>query len=260
MNKNRTSSIVLGAVFTLLGIGTSHAQTDVTITFVGGTYGGITISESGKIYFNNGNLVYSTDGTNTTTIPLSTIRKLTFESSTPLAVSLLSFTAKKQNSEALLEWATASERNNKYFAIERSADTREWATIGTVESKAENGNSSSLLSYDFTDENPLNGRNYYRLKQVDNDGQYKFSTIQSVFFETANSVKIYPNPTATAIAIETTLDNAAVSVFDMEGRKILSQTMSGTNPTLDISTLPTGNYVLKVDNNGQTFSSKFIKN
>ncbi|MFT3945688.1 MAG: T9SS type A sorting domain-containing protein [Agriterribacter sp.] len=262
MSKNKVLSIIWSAVFMFLCINKSNAQTDIKITFVGGTYSGITISESGKLYFSGSDLVVSTDGISTLTIPLATIRKLTFETSTSLPVSLLSFNAKSRQSKVLLEWTTASEQNNKHFELERSADGNQWITIGTIESMAENGNSQSLLSYNFTDENPLNGKNCYRLKQVDYDGKYKFSAVCSVSFEKENSVKIYPNPTSKSITIETgnMLSNATISVFNIAGKIALKQTISGTNATLDISALPAGSYMLKLENNGKTLSAKFIKN
>src|SRR5258708_40341589 len=86
-----------------------------------------------------------------------------------LPVGLLSFDAEKKGASVLLTWKTAQEQKSDRFEIERSADGISYHLIGTL---AASGNTSMVTSYSFTDHQPLDGINYYRLKQVDIDGLF----------------------------------------------------------------------------------------
>lgn len=96
--------------------------------------------------------------------------KLIISSPTPLPVELLYFEGMEYPSFNCLKWSTASEHNSDYFKIERSIDGVEWKTIGT---KTASGNSNTKIDYSFIDSFDDFVINYYRLVQVDYDGQYK---------------------------------------------------------------------------------------
>jgi len=97
----------------------------------------------------------------------------------PLPVEWLLFEAKKQNNSVLLHWATASEINSSHFEIQRSTDGLNFENIGW---KSSAGFSSSITNYEFIDESPVIGTNYYRLKQVDFNGDFEFSINRAVSF------------------------------------------------------------------------------
>jgi Secretion system C-terminal sorting domain len=112
----------------------------------------------------------------------------------PLPITLEYFTAKKNNTtSSLLNWKTAQEINTAYFDIERSNDAIGFKKIGAVNAA---GN--------FTDNNPLQGMNYYRLKQIDIDGKFIYTPARLVLFDKLNAatVKYYPNPTNGILTIE----------------------------------------------------------
>lgn len=114
-----------------------------------------------------------------------------------LPIELSSFTGTLCNSNKIcLKWETATERNNKYFDVQRSVDILAFSSVIRVASKATDGNSSSKLTYETTDENPLDGVSYYRLMQMDNDNSYSFSKIIAVDIIKEKNVKfvVYPNP------------------------------------------------------------------
>jgi hypothetical protein len=113
---------------------------------------------------------------------------------TLLPVGFLKFDAFLQNGAVQLEWITASEKNNRYFLIERSADATNWFQIGKQFSKAPNGTSEQQLSYQFTDESPLAGMNYYRIRQVDYDGKYSFSGTRTIDLTPHSRPVVFPNP------------------------------------------------------------------
>ena len=111
----------------------------------------------------------------------------------PLPLNLLSFTGKSNDSYNLLQWQAAGEMNNGSFEIERSNDYTNFDSIGTIRGA---GNVASTYSYSFIDPHPLEGVNYYRLKQMGNDGSFVYSKIISVTRGDGGglSVTIYPNP------------------------------------------------------------------
>jgi hypothetical protein len=116
---------------------------------------------------------------------------------------LLDFTAIKQGPLALVQWKTATEINSGYFDLERSDDAINFVYIGRITAA---GNSSREINYSFTDHQPLNGVNYYRLKQVDLNGHVIYSPSRMLRFENGigGAIKYYPNPTHGIVTIEIT--------------------------------------------------------
>ena len=104
------------------------------------------------------------------------------------------------NSEVILRWETASEEDNSHFVVERSADGNSFEAIGTV---AGNGTTSEINHYSLVDKDPYYGYNYYRLKQVDFDGDYEYSQIETVIISSQDvpDVIIYPNPVLTTTTL-----------------------------------------------------------
>ena len=86
---------------------------------------------------------------------------------------------KIKNNQALLTWSTANEINNKGFEVELSRDNKTFSSIGFV---AAVKTSTGINNYSFTDNKLLSGSNYYRLKQVDNDGASRYSSVVKLDF------------------------------------------------------------------------------
>jgi hypothetical protein len=141
-------------------------------------------------------------------------------STTTLPIELLNFDAKPQGNEVITSWTTASETNNDYFTLERSADGNTFEKIGTVSGA---GNSTSMLNYSETDTSPLPGTSYYRLKQTDYDGKYSYSQMVSVDFTSSNKVIIYQNMLngdAFASYQLTSPCSVTIEIFDITGKLI----------------------------------------
>ncbi|WKN46060.1 T9SS type A sorting domain-containing protein [Tunicatimonas pelagia] len=165
----------------------------------------------------------------------------------PLPVEFLEFTAEAQRFSVLLKWKTASEENNDFFEVQRSKDGKSWEAIGVVDGA---GNSTTVLSYSYKDENPLVGTIYYRLRQVDFDGRFEHSKTASVEvdgFSPLNTsvldIRVFPNPTKGVITLQVEgLPSGAVAtvkLIDLFGN------------ALEVIQVPTENLVLGVKLNQQ---------
>lgn len=176
-----------------------------------------------------------------------------------LPVTMAYFNAAKEGNTANLTWATTEEMNNTGFEIQRSADARKWQAIGFVENQTADGNSKNLLTYGFADAAPLAGTNYYRLKQIDADGSYAYSSIAAVRFEGKNALSVYPNPVADGKLTLTLSQSGSykLSVYNVGGMEVLNAQQSGN--TLDVRSLRAGLYVLRVTYaNGEVHSKTFV--
>lgn len=165
--------------------------------------------------------------TNTLSGTVSSFSEFTGGESGALPVELTSFTVSLSNKNILLNWTIASEKNNYGFEIERSStipNLVNWEKIGFVSG---HGNSNSPKEYSFID-NTLTkyGKYYYRLKQIDNDGSYRYSDIVEVNFEMLSKYSLdqnYPNPfnPSTIISYQIPENNfVTLKVYDIIGNEI----------------------------------------
>ena len=163
----------------------------------------------------------------------------------PLPVSLREFKATKKGESAYLSWSTASEQNTKNFVIERTNDMLgQWESIGTV---AAAGNSSVIKNYNFTDNNVLNGNNFYRLKILDIDGTFSKSETKLVVFSNANQlVKAYPNPVINLLEVSGIEAGSVLYLYDVTGKLVKTQKANGNKSQVAFNELMKGIYLLKV--------------
>ena len=136
------------------------------------------------------NIAYNTNGVSMSTATRS--------GATPLPVELTTFTGTSNAQNlATLRWATASERNAAYFALERSANGATFAEVGRV---AASGNTTRSVSYQWLDPQRLTCPTYYRLRQVDTDGKIQYSGVVALTPSSSalitQSLQVYPNPSA----------------------------------------------------------------
>ncbi|MBS1651871.1 MAG: T9SS type A sorting domain-containing protein [Bacteroidetes bacterium] len=172
----------------------------------------------------------------------------------PLPITLLSFSASPLNSQVNVTWQTATERNNAYFAVERSTDAVNFTQVATVNAYG-NGNAQYEQSYSTIDVQPLKGISYYRLKQFDKTGNFTYSNIQAVNFSSDLKISLYPNPSTGILNIQANemYNNAIVRVFSSNGSEVLPATkLSSFNGKLDLSNFEPGIFQVIVENNGKT--------
>lgn len=159
-----------------------------------------------------------------------------------LPVTLASFSVAKEGAAAQLRWTTTEEVNVDHFQIQRSADAKIWKVVGE---KVAVGESKTLVSYDFTDHAPLSASNYYRLKMVDKDGTFAFSSIQTIDFPASDALAVYPNPAIDRLKIKNFAHLKQLTLHSVDGRKVL-ETQSVTADGLDVSRLTPGIYTISV--------------
>jgi hypothetical protein len=188
-----------------------------------------------------------------------------------LPVELSYFSASMAGSSVKLNWETVTEVNNYGFEILRKVhDDKEWTKIGFVNG---NGNSNSPKSYSFVDDIITAGKFSYRLKQIDNDGQFEYSKTIGVDFGIINKFKLnqnYPNPfnSSTKISWQSPVGSwQTIKIFDMLGREIetlvneYKETGNHSTLYIDNSTSPSGVYCyqLKAGDYVETRKMIFLK-
>jgi glucose/arabinose dehydrogenase len=161
-----------------------------------------------------------------------------------LPINLLYFNAKTTDNELVeLNWATSSESNSDKFEIEKSEDSKLWNTIGEVKAS---GNSSEKKDYKFEDAAQKAGMNYYRLKQFDLDGKFKYSKIECLFIELGESnIKLYPNPAQNIVEIKgINIEKEVVEIFNNLGQNVTKK-VTFKSQSINVSSLPKGKYFMK---------------
>lgn len=175
----------------------------------------------------------------------------------PLPVEFLNFTAEIANKTVEISWQTASEQNADNFEIQRTADLKIWKTIGIVKAA---GNSNQILSYSHVDTKPMNGVNYYRLKQNDFDGYSDYSSTIKVNFISEMPIKIYPNPGNQMIYIESDMELKSIYIYNSYGQ-IIKEIDAQNSMKMQISTenLACGVYLIIVRTDAGSENIKWIK-
>ena len=185
-------------------------------------------------------------------------------SSTPLPITLVNFIVTKQGDNAQLNWATSSEENNKGFEIQRSTDQSAWTVLNFI---AGAGNSQTEKDYQYLDQNLPAGTYYYRLRQVDYDGNSSFSKVVPVTFDGGLALELKqnrPNPFNNYTSISMVIPKASrvqLMLYDQMGRPIQQlmdeEKMPGTySVTVNRNGLSSGIYYYKMTALGQVITKK----
>ena len=199
-----------------------------------------------------------------TTYRSSVVLSQTLTVSYPLPITFLPLTVTKKNTLAMLHWATLAEQNNDYFEVQRSTDGSNFISITNLTSK---GNSAAKIEYEFTDNAPLKGLNYYRIKQVDKSGKFTYGNVVSINFTTNNNtLKLYPNPAKEIVTFSFYAKEQGLFVANIINAKgvvvkaiNLYATYGDNNKQINLAGLSKGNYTIVLKNNNQTISSRFEK-
>lgn len=180
-----------------------------------------------------------------------------------LPLNLVYLNATLQKNSAELQWQTAQEINTSYFDVERSTNGRNFSAFKQVPAT---GNSNVKTNYYAFDNQPVAGKNWYRLKMVDKDGKYTYSYIVSVSNKLENSISINPNPVGNVLNLNVSnvnTSNAIIQITGMNGKLLMQANRvisNGFNSfPFDVSGFAKGIYIIKIiqDNNIQNL--KWVK-
>lgn len=183
----------------------------------------------------------------------------------PLPVTLSSFTGRYSNGVSTLNWQTSQELNSDHFDLFKSSDGQDFNLVASMKSA---GNSNVIKNYSYQDNSPNSGDNvYYRLKQVDIDGKYTFSSIVKLALGMNTSVAVYPNPFTDNFNISFSANKTATAslrLVNVTGQLIFSKSImvnQGNNSIL-VNNLPSikpGIYYMSISNAELNFNSKLQK-
>lgn len=166
----------------------------------------------------------------------------TFTLDQSLPVEWLSFGADAGAKQVDLQWETTPEPDNAGFHVERSATGNEWLAIGQVTARP-----GPNQRYDFTDNAPLNGTSYYRLRQTDLDGRVTYSPVETVVFYGEDFLEVFPNPATDEVNVRLPAGAEILGLLDVTGRntRIIFDGQDGQRKA-NVSGLPAGVYFLRV--------------
>jgi hypothetical protein len=178
-----------------------------------------------------------------------------------LPVDLVSFRAQPTGGKVELAWETAWERNSKEFIVQRSSDLKEFNDIGRINAA---GDAQSRNQYSFVDESPLTGVNYYRLRQVDNDGTFEYSkVVDALVRPDTPMVLVSPNPASSQLirlrAYST--DISSLRLTNLLGQEISFRAHSQGGDVVELlpnHPLPSGLYLLSLDQDGYRQHTKVL--
>ncbi|MBL6446923.1 T9SS type A sorting domain-containing protein [Fulvivirga sp. 29W222] len=177
-----------------------------------------------------------------------------------LPIVLTYFDSKSTNHGVELKWGTASEENNDYFTIERSANGSHFEKITTVSGA---GTHTGNLDYTYFDKSPLKGRSYYRLSQTDFDGTTVYFDILAVDYTTVKEVSVYPNPAniLDMLTIQTGADSdedIELSIYGSTGELLKSEVVHGSGAVTIQNDLCAGFYTLQVRSGQVVISTRLV--
>lgn len=205
-------------------------------------------------------------GSVTTTSPYTTFSPFSFASpigNNALPVELVYFRGKLFAEGVVLEWQTASELNNDFFEVEVSTDGENYNTLAII---AGQGTSTTLTNYDYVDRYPSTGLNYYRLRQVDFNGDFTYSNIISIMNDAPARLyfSAYPQPATTHLTLQLMgIDDTSIMnlvIYNINGKVVKSISIDPKTKLLPIDLTPftNGLYLVRLNQAEQAFHGRLL--
>ena len=182
------------------------------------------------------------------------------DQSSPLPINLVYFKANVNNRQVVTSWQTDFESNSSHFEVWRSHNTQQFDYVGRI---AAAGNNNTTLDYTLTDANPYSGISRYRLKSINKDGTFKWSSIVRVNINEATHFFLSPNPASDYIGINISIPalnkKPVARLYDAIGKLLQQFTITSTNHLVNIAMLPAGTYNISIGYNNEMQTFLFIK-
>lgn len=162
------------------------------------------------------------------------------------------------NNKSMITWATANEQNSRHFELEHSINGRDFTSIATVIAA---GNSNTQKIYNAVHTSPISGVNFYRIKQVDIDGSFRYSATISLLMQGSGVMQVSPNPARNYFVL--LLDGFAaptqLNLYNSSGQRVLQQQLpAALRHTINTSNLPAGQYLLETITGGKKQSCQLL--
>ncbi len=174
-------------------------------------------------------------------------------------VTWLGLDIDKRTTSNVISWQTATEVNNDFFEVQYSIDGTDFLTIHRTDGA---GNKNDLSTYSFEDFDHLGTKSYYRIKQVDFDGQFSYSDVKSITRRKLETeVSLYPNPVNESLNIQTDLNNVDLRIVDALGKVYVANlsNLSDQNGVMDVSHLNPGVYFLEINRGSERSIHTFVR-
>jgi hypothetical protein len=182
-----------------------------------------------------------------------------FATLSTLPVTFTAFTATANGSDITLTWSTSQEFNNNNFEVQRSFDGSNWTVISVVMGA---GNANTAANYKVVDHNMTAAAAYYRIRQVDLDGNYSFSAVKTISSQLNTTAKIYAADKNVHVDLgNSAKSNVHITVYNSNGQALLQQTYANATGKISLSNINvnTGIYIVQVtDAKGWMASAKIL--
>jgi hypothetical protein len=181
--------------------------------------------------------------------------KYNFTINSPLPVILSKFSGKAVDRNINLSWETASEQENDFFQVQKSADLKSWEAVGEVKGK---GTIEAKTEYNFVDEMPQTGMtHYYRLKQVDFNGKYEYSKSIAVKMNSNPMLQVFPNPTTEFVQVTGIETPTTLQLIDSKGL-VVEERHIDKNERLEVKNRNSGIYFIRIFDAASSQSKRIV--
>ncbi|MFT3931968.1 MAG: S8 family serine peptidase [Chitinophagaceae bacterium] len=174
-----------------------------------------------------------------------------------LPVTWLSVSAQIKNKDVLVSWKTTNELNVKSYTVERSADGFSFAAIATLSAVA--NSTSNENQYSSLDHLPLQGKNYYRIRQEDNDGHFSYSKTVTAIVGQAGNYVLWPSPAHETVTIQSSQLMQRIQCYNSNGVLVYDAQPAAQQHSIPIQQWAAAVYLVKITLNGQTVQTRFVK-
>ncbi|MEP6673729.1 MAG: S8 family serine peptidase [Ferruginibacter sp.] len=173
-----------------------------------------------------------------------------------IPVTWLSFTAQPKDKQVALQWKVANEINVSHYEVEYGTDGANFSKLYTLTAS---NSTAAEKTYSQLHPFPVAGNNYYRIKQVDKDGRFSYSSIAMVRMDKVNPVSIMPNPAKDYVSIRTVSLMNQLQLFNATGQLLMNVKPGNTSYLLNITNLPKGQYSVRIETNNEVINEKIVK-
>ena len=169
-------------------------------------------------------------------------------------VTLTTFAGTLENNESNLTWTVWGEKGISNYEVLRSTNSIDFVSVGKV--AANNSKNYHLID----NVAGLGNKFYYKLKMNENSNEYKYSKVIVLSKNAVDRITVYPNPVSNVVNISSLIGTETISIFSIDGKKIMEQKASEGNNAIDITKLSSGTYNLVISNGAEVSTFKVVKN